>query len=574
MKLMLPIVLIHLSLLQSADQWILEQGIIQKIDRFFKSNTTDSGMLNEILSSGDIGGFYSPTQVYGLVKQLSTQFPQFVSPLESVGASYQGRKIYTFRLGRLDDPLKKSQVLFTALHHSREAMSLAMILKIFLTKLHQLVHSESQDNFFFINEIVFLPMVNVDGYHFIAENYNQSQSDVFSMKRKNFNHTIACQIGNKEINTINSGVDLNRNYDFKFGFDEEGSVNDPCDEIYRGSAPFSELETQAVRRLVEESGRISSAMNLHAYGNLWIHPFCYYKGDDYAKLLSPKVFEFYKAFDDQLRSKGFNKTGTAQQTIGYIANGEASDWMLAKHGIISFSPELGNDDKESQNFFTPKSSISKIIDYNFEAIQTFLNWNLPVFTQVKFSANRVSNYQTNSTNYEAVVEFSNDGIANLYNVSVVIEYQSGSFALSFVDAEFNSDDSKVDKISLKDFGAIKKATLSKKITINKLSTNRLRILFSKSESVDFALTFFRKDQKIAEIRHTVINQLSNLGENEFVKSSGFIVFIGLIAAALIAVIGFLAYKFIQRCRKSKQETAMPTTEQTLPDIEQAPIKMV
>ena len=36
-----------------------------------------------------------------------------------------------------------------------------------------------------------------------------------------------------------SGVDLNRNYALKFGLDEEGSVADPCDEIYRGSAPFS-----------------------------------------------------------------------------------------------------------------------------------------------------------------------------------------------------------------------------------------------------------------------------------------------------------------------------------------------
>ena len=41
-----------------------------------------------------------------------------------------------------------------------------------------------------------------------------------------------------------SGVDLNRNYSFKFAYDEEGSVSDPCDEIYRGESAFSEPETR------------------------------------------------------------------------------------------------------------------------------------------------------------------------------------------------------------------------------------------------------------------------------------------------------------------------------------------
>jgi hypothetical protein len=30
------------------------------------------------------------------------------------------------------------------------------------------------------------------------------------------------------------GVDLNRNYEYKFGFDNEGSSDNPCQEDYRG----------------------------------------------------------------------------------------------------------------------------------------------------------------------------------------------------------------------------------------------------------------------------------------------------------------------------------------------------
>ena len=35
--------------------------------------------------------------------------------------------------------------------------------------------------------------------------------------------------------------------------------------------------------------------------------------------------------------------GNAAKAIGYITNGEASDWLLATHGIIALSPELGDE---------------------------------------------------------------------------------------------------------------------------------------------------------------------------------------------------------------------------------------
>lgn len=48
------------------------------------------------------------------------------------------------------------------------------------------------------------------------------------------------------------GVDLNRNYGYKFGSTyDKGSSSDPCGEDYRGPYAFSEPETQAIRNLVE-----------------------------------------------------------------------------------------------------------------------------------------------------------------------------------------------------------------------------------------------------------------------------------------------------------------------------------
>jgi carboxypeptidase T len=71
------------------------------------------------------------------------------------------------------------------------------------------------------------------------------------------------------------GVDLNRNYPFMFGIDNYGSggAEDPCRLDYRGPSPFSEPETANIRDFVQKWPNIKVAINIHAYGNMLIHPF-------------------------------------------------------------------------------------------------------------------------------------------------------------------------------------------------------------------------------------------------------------------------------------------------------------
>lgn len=46
-----------------------------------------------------------------------------------------------------------------------------------------------------------------------------------------------------------------------------------CDpEEYEGPFPFSEPETRAVKCLVE-ANQFKCAVNLHSFGNIWVHPF-------------------------------------------------------------------------------------------------------------------------------------------------------------------------------------------------------------------------------------------------------------------------------------------------------------
>ena len=106
------------------------------------------------------------------------------------------------------------------------------------------------------------------------------------------------------------GVDLNRNYAYEFGVDNQGSDADPCDESYRGKAAFSEPETRAIRALMEKmKGEIVSAMNFHNYGDLWIQPYNYIQDPSDAKLnQDPKRHWLYEAYAD-LEKRAYHPKG-------------------------------------------------------------------------------------------------------------------------------------------------------------------------------------------------------------------------------------------------------------------------
>lgn len=142
-------------------------------------------------------------------------------------------------------------------------------------------------------------------------------------------------------NILNSGVDLNRNYGFHYGENPEDI--DQCGESFRGETAFSEPEVQAVKNLCEKYPNIVSAMNFHAFGNMWIHPFNYVsKANYYPEFLEKKFVDFYEDFGKEIDKVTKSKHGTAYEMMGFQTDGEVSDWMLGERGIVSFSPELGS----------------------------------------------------------------------------------------------------------------------------------------------------------------------------------------------------------------------------------------
>ena len=79
-------------------------------------------------------------------------------------------------------------------------------------------------------------------------------------------------IEDSNCNQTLGGVDLNRNYGYKYGVGD--TQNDPCSEIYNGQSAFSEPETQAMRDwLTAHKNEIKFVYNFHSWGNMYITPY-------------------------------------------------------------------------------------------------------------------------------------------------------------------------------------------------------------------------------------------------------------------------------------------------------------
>lgn len=229
------------------------------------------------------------------------------------------RDIYVVRLSNHDIRANKPKLLILAEHHAREIITVEVGL-MFIEDLLLNYDRDPQIRWLLDNrEVWILPMTNPDGYERVAQ---------LADWRKNTDRPQMCP-GGQAPNSY--GVDLNRNYGFQWGLDV-GSSPEPCNLTYRGSAPFSEPETQAVRDLVEQE-RFDLLLSLHAYGNSILYPW----GHTYEP--APDAEDLHQIAYRMAQESGYE----AMQTwgIGYLGSGDTTDWAYGQLGIPSFTFEIG-----------------------------------------------------------------------------------------------------------------------------------------------------------------------------------------------------------------------------------------
>ncbi len=189
------------------------------------------------------------------------------------------------------------------MHHAREPASMLMNLYLIIYFISGYEKNNSIiSELLNTTEMFFIPILNVDGFIKNNKIYESTEYLENCMQRKNTNKGIKYYFCNKE---TDYGVDLNRNYAFKFNYDQEGASNHPCDEDFRGPYAFSEPETKAIKNFVEsENGKkIKIAFNYHSYGNILIMPFNFEEAD--SRSLSLNYTHQYNVYKDFVKEGHF-----------------------------------------------------------------------------------------------------------------------------------------------------------------------------------------------------------------------------------------------------------------------------
>jgi hypothetical protein len=286
-------------------------------------------------------------EVVGKLDEMRTNYPNLITTRQLIGVSHQGREIWLVKISdNADQNEDEPEMLYTALTHAREPEGMEVLLYYMFHLLEN--YGTDPEATYLVNEreLYFVPVVNPDGY---VRNQT-TKPNGGGMWRKN----------RRDNGDGSFGVDLNRNYGYRWGFDNVGSSPTPSSDTYRGPAPFSEPETSAIRTF-HQGRTIWNGFHYHAYGNYLIHPFAYAAGafppaPDHA---------LYTRYGAALSAMNGYLVGNFAQTLGYLANGEVIDWsygeQVEKNKVFAILPEVGGP---GDGFWPPPSRIIPIAEQN------------------------------------------------------------------------------------------------------------------------------------------------------------------------------------------------------------------
>jgi hypothetical protein len=264
------------------------------------------------------GGFRD--QMYAIARNN----PQ-LAKLVKIGTTLQGREILALKLtqGARDVPDgSRPAVLYSALQHAREWIAGEVdrrLLNYYISRWR--ANDKDIKNLLKQTELWFVPVANPDGYEYTFTTER--------LWRKNLRDN-----DNDGQITISDGVDPNRNYPAHFKYDEEGSSSIFSSQTYRGPAPVSEAETQAMKGLLDRIG-FAFQVNYHSNGQWLLYPEGWQVG-------SPTADDpIYFALSGNLDRPAIREfhPGLASDVL-YVTNGETTDYAHVTDGTLAWTPEL------------------------------------------------------------------------------------------------------------------------------------------------------------------------------------------------------------------------------------------
>jgi len=282
--------------------------------------------------AGSLGGFWTLDEVKLALDDLVANDTRdaVADRVDTVGYSLHGRPIWGLLLGRrVTGPDPRPLAFFNSLTHAREPGGMQALMHF----AQFLVQNDGIDDVATAlldqRRIYLVPVVNPDGYRYNQRIYDSTAT--FGLWRKNLRDN-----NGNGLTDGGDGVDLNRNFGFRWGFNNVGSSPSANSGTYRGPSAFSEIETRVQRDLVAGLEPVSG-FSFHTYSDLLIHPW------GWTPAGTPDSARFYEWNDVMTRQNGF--TGGPGPRILYEVNGEFNDWMygdtLMKPRGYTWTPEVG-----------------------------------------------------------------------------------------------------------------------------------------------------------------------------------------------------------------------------------------
>lgn len=261
--------------------------------------------------------YHNYQETTDILKGLAAKNPDIAS-LFSLGKTIEGREMWTLRVNtsaKGGAASAKPGAFYVGTHHAREHLATEVPL-LFAVWLLDNRGSPDVKKYIDTLDIFITPMLNPDGVEY------DIRGGRYRMHRKN-----------ARINSDKTvGVDLNRNYDSWWC--EAGSSAYPGADTYCGTGPFSEPETQAVKRFVEGRKNLKTLMSYHSFSDLILYP---WGGQDAPVENARDRQVFVKMAKEMAAVTGY----AAQQSSDlYVATGDTCDWAYKAGGIFAFTTEL------------------------------------------------------------------------------------------------------------------------------------------------------------------------------------------------------------------------------------------
>ncbi|MEJ5261604.1 MAG: M14 family zinc carboxypeptidase [Ignavibacterium sp.] len=355
---------------------------------------------------GSMGGFFTLNEINARLDSMYMLYPNIITQKFSIGTTIEGRSIYAVKVS--DNPNineNEPQVQFNALIHAREPQAM-MTIMYYLYYLLENYGTDPEVTYLVNNrEIYFIPCINPDGYE-----YNRSTNpNGGGMWRKN-----------RRLNSDGSrGVDLNRNFAYMWGINNSGSSGTPSSETYRGTAPFSEPEAQAIRDFTN-SKTFKTTLNYHTYSNLLLYPW------GYVNTPTPDNDIFVEYSTDMVAFNGYENG--QPPAILYDVNGSSDDWMYgeqtSKPKIFAMTPEVG-----STGFWPSQAEVFPLAIENLQP-NLYITWVAGAYVSLVNPSFSQQYFNPGDNVQLFIPSIRNKGLSNASNVTLTLSSDNPEITIS------------------------------------------------------------------------------------------------------------------------------------------------